>query len=465
MDRVAARLGVTELALDDLSVEATFRLSVDQLSRGDDRSALLFRLLGVLDAATVTDAVAACLLDVDRAEAATALRHLARVHLIEPVADGRYSMHDLLRAYAADQAGALDAALRTVAFDRVLSWCLAAARRSLALIIGQQATGGDSELTTANDAMTWGHAERDNLVALIRQALAGRDTTERGLALVRAMNWMFLDRAYNQRWEQNLELARHAARRLGDVRAEAAMTASLANSMSNHAPAACAELYRASIDLGRTAGDRTVITGTLINFGANQHKLGRLAEATELYEQARIEARGFSPRVEGYALANLAAVYRQLGQTSRAVDSARGAIAVAREVGDACLEAQALDDLADTYRAADDLDAALAAATSALELARAINDTGITAKASAGLGAILVARKDTAGAMDALTEAAAVFEANGLNHELGTTLRLLGETHLAAGDRTAGAHCLRQALTLLDQLGVPAADEVRALLE
>lgn len=62
-------------------------------------------------------------------------------------------------------------------------------------------------------------------------------------------------------------------------------------------------------------------------------------------------------------------------------------------------------------------------------------------------------------------EAAAAFEANGLNHELGTTLHRLGEAHLAAGDHTAGMQCLRQALGLLDQLGTPEAQEVRALLE
>ena len=35
------------------------------MSQGHDRSALLFRLLGLLDAPTVTEAVAACLLDAD----------------------------------------------------------------------------------------------------------------------------------------------------------------------------------------------------------------------------------------------------------------------------------------------------------------------------------------------------------------------------------------------------------------
>ncbi|MFC0436211.1 tetratricopeptide repeat protein [Kutzneria buriramensis] len=452
--RLADRLDLAELALDDLSVAATFGLSLEQ---ADDRSALLFRLLGLLDGPTFDDDVAAALLDTDRSDAAAALERLARVHLIEP--GDRYRMHDLLRAYAAERVADVDAQVRADAFHRVVQWYVTMAQQAHART---ERTG--AALADMADAVAWGNAERDNLVPIVRQALSTPDTSAMGVSLARALQWMFVEHSYDEQWERSLELARRSAHQLGDVAAEAYLATALADCAGYHDLRRAIELYREALELGRAVADRTVVTTALINLGGTHHRLGELAEATELYEQARIEAQGFRPRAEGYVLANLAAIHRKLGRTDHAVESARGAIAVAREIGDLRLEVSALDDLADTYRAANDLDAARAAAEASVDLARTVHDTGLEAKSRTGLGAILLAQKDTAAALDALTEAASVFEANGVRQELGSTLRLLGEAHLAAGDRTAGVRCLTQALALLERLGVPEAAEVRALL-
>ena len=68
----------------------------------------MFRLLGVHPGPDITVAAAASLAGVDAAQARQALRELAAAHLIAEHAPGRYAFHDLLRAYAAEQAASDD---------------------------------------------------------------------------------------------------------------------------------------------------------------------------------------------------------------------------------------------------------------------------------------------------------------------------------------------------------------------
>jgi hypothetical protein len=69
-----------------------------------DDPARLFRLLGVHPTADLGVAAAASLAGVPAAAVRPLLADLARAHLISEYIPGRYSMHDLLRAYAAELA-------------------------------------------------------------------------------------------------------------------------------------------------------------------------------------------------------------------------------------------------------------------------------------------------------------------------------------------------------------------------
>jgi hypothetical protein len=70
--------------------------------------ARLFRLLGLHPGPDVPVAVAASLGAITPARAHALLAELTRAHLLTEPAPGRYSCHDLLRAYAAEQAWAQD---------------------------------------------------------------------------------------------------------------------------------------------------------------------------------------------------------------------------------------------------------------------------------------------------------------------------------------------------------------------
>lgn len=83
-----------------MDVRATLGWSYATLSPA---AAQLFRLLGRDPAREICGPVAARLLDVPLAQARSLLAELARAHLVDEPDPDRYSLHDLVRVYAAEQ--------------------------------------------------------------------------------------------------------------------------------------------------------------------------------------------------------------------------------------------------------------------------------------------------------------------------------------------------------------------------
>jgi hypothetical protein len=107
---VAAELGEACCALDPFhgsdhatDVRAVFSWSYRALS---PEAARLFRLLGLHPGPDIPVAAAASLAAVPPARARMVLAELTRTHLLAEPAPGRYALHDLLRAYASEQAHA-----------------------------------------------------------------------------------------------------------------------------------------------------------------------------------------------------------------------------------------------------------------------------------------------------------------------------------------------------------------------
>src|SRR5205814_6842317 len=71
-------------------------------------AAALFRLLGLHPGSDIGLPAAASLAGISRPEVQPLLDELAQVHLITEYRPGRYTFHDLLRAYAIEQAGMED---------------------------------------------------------------------------------------------------------------------------------------------------------------------------------------------------------------------------------------------------------------------------------------------------------------------------------------------------------------------
>ncbi len=93
------RLDTLTIGEATADIRAVFSWSYEVLA---PESARMFRLLGVHPGPDISLAAAASLAVVELDDARGALGDLAAAHLIAEHAPGRYTFHDLLRAYAAD---------------------------------------------------------------------------------------------------------------------------------------------------------------------------------------------------------------------------------------------------------------------------------------------------------------------------------------------------------------------------
>src|SRR5439155_12904450 len=122
---IAAARAATNPRLRLAALAAELRENLDALHGGDATSdvravfsssyrtltppaARLFRLLSLCPGADVSAAATASLAGLPPARVRPLLAELTRAHLVSEHAAGRYTMHDLLRAYAAEQARAAD---------------------------------------------------------------------------------------------------------------------------------------------------------------------------------------------------------------------------------------------------------------------------------------------------------------------------------------------------------------------
>ncbi len=187
--------------------------------------ARLFRLLGVHPGSEFSTQAVAALADQSVTEARRLLDVLYGAYVIEQTGPDRYQFHDLLRAYASDQAAQHeDAAHRQAALQRVCTWYLHTLHAATAVLN----LGGDLNLTPSSSpptapqdfsdpafAMTWIDAETDNLIASARSAMAG------GLDTLAWQTLTLLRRPYTVRhpvddWSVLGEQALAAAQRAGD---------------------------------------------------------------------------------------------------------------------------------------------------------------------------------------------------------------------------------------------------------
>jgi DNA-binding SARP family transcriptional activator len=100
------RLDVLDVGGDPrTAVRAVFSWSYRHL---DPEAARAFRLAGLHPGADFDPCAVAALTATTAAQSRRLLEVLARGHLVQPTGAGRYGMHDLLRAYAAEQACAID---------------------------------------------------------------------------------------------------------------------------------------------------------------------------------------------------------------------------------------------------------------------------------------------------------------------------------------------------------------------
>jgi DNA-binding SARP family transcriptional activator/DNA-binding XRE family transcriptional regulator len=174
-----SRLTALDTGDPSVSVRAVFSWSYAQLAPGTAR---FFRVLGLHPGPSISLPAAASLAGIPPGPAGRHLAELAHAHLVTEHSPGRYTLHDLLRAYAAEQAEAADGqADRRAAVHRMLdhylhSACAAALllnpSRDRITIAPPQPAVVPERLACYREAMSWLEAEHQAILACASLAAA-----------------------------------------------------------------------------------------------------------------------------------------------------------------------------------------------------------------------------------------------------------------------------------------------------
>ena len=414
------------------SVRAVFSWSYQNLSQP---AARMFRLLGVHPGPDISVAAAASLADVGPDQARQDLSQLTSASLIAEHLPGRFAFHDLLRAYAAERAGAQDGeAQRRAAIRRMLGYYLHSAFAA-ALVLNPhldqvslaapEPAVRPEEMTGYEQAMAWFEAEHHVLLAVLGHAVSlGFDTHAWQLPLTMAT---FLDRRGHQHdYVATQQIALAAACRLADHEAQALAHRNLGNvslRLGSHQDAR--RHYGQALDLYRQLGDQAGEGRAHICLGLTAMEQGRYRESLSHSERALALYRcvGFQPG-QARVLNNIGWCYAQLGDYQQALAHCQQAITLAQEIGDRHGQAITWDSLGYAHHHLHEYPQAIACYRRALSI---LQDEGDRFRQS-----------------------------NILVH--------LGDTHHADGERQAAIQAWQQALAILDDLRHPDAEQVRTKL-
>jgi DNA-binding SARP family transcriptional activator/tetratricopeptide (TPR) repeat protein len=414
----AGRLDALDAGDPSASVRAVFSWSCRQLSQ---EAARLFRLLGLHPGPDISIPAAASLAGCGEPEARTLLRELSRGCLITEHVPGRYAFHDLLRAYATEQAHARDnQEERDAAVGRVLDHYLHTAASAAFLlspakepidIITRRPGVIAPQLADYAQALAWFEAQLQVLLAAVALAVrTGHDNhawqlpwamasflqirghwpesaaiqrialdaaARLGHAAGQAMAGRFLavacvelgdhDRARGH-FADSLALYRGLGNRLGEARIQQDLGV-MAASQGRHA--AALGHNEEALRLFEAIGEKLGQAHALNNIGWYHGTLGHYQLARSFCHRAlTLNAEAGDRRAEGQIWDTLGYAEHHLGNFARAAACYERALRLQREVGDRRYEAEVLTHLGDTRHSADEL----AQARDAWEQALAILD-------------------------------------------------------------------------------------------
>lgn len=454
------RLDLLDAAGDRLTaVRAVFSWSIRHL---DDEAARAFRLLGLHPGADFDAYAAAALTDATLRQARWLLDRLARAHLIEPAGTGRYGMHDLLRAYAADQAADQDSEQqRRAALSRLFDHYLATAAAAAGTLFRgdpdqpalPRPAGPMPPVTSPTAALAWLDAQRSTLVAVAAHA-ADHGWTGHAIGLA-ATIFRYPDVGHLSDAAAMHSHARRAAAQSGDRTAEAAALTMLgaADAAQGRLRQATSHLEQA-LALCREDGDRIGEARALGNLGMvdycqgrYQQSAGRHRKALAIYLDVRNRA-GQARELHALGIVDL----RQ-GRYEQAAGHLWQSLALFRDAGLRSGEATVLANLGELelrqghyVQAADHL-------RQSLDLGRKIGNRPCQARALACLGFSELRQGRRQQAIGHLRQSLALHSQGGNNSGQAEALNGLGEAFLAASQVGQASARHAAALALAIQCG------------
>jgi tetratricopeptide (TPR) repeat protein len=490
------------------AVRAVFSWSYQQLSPGAARA---FALIGSHPGRDIDAYAVAALAGTDLPSALSHVDELRRAHLIETAGPRRHTMHDLLRAYAAECLAASNGASQedgpmTRLLDAVV-FTAASAVRTLFPHDNALAPARPSSPVPAVDSLElasrWLDEQRANLVAVAGHA-ASHGHPQHAADLSRIL-WRYLE--VGGHYQDALAVHGGAATVADRVAGGAAVLANLGNthwwlgayrdalvyferSLAGHRAAgdrdgearALARIgvvherlgdygtaigyMRQALDAYHRLGNRHGEGAQLVNLGAVQRRLGHHDEAAEHERRAADMFHELGDaRLEGYALGNLGAVYSLLGRDDEAIAHLETALARCRETGDRGGEGSALGALGAAYARMERFGEALDHLHPGLAIAREISDRGVETETLNTLGETLRAMEQPGPALERHRAALALTRQTGDRYEQARALDGIGAALAGLGRAAEARRSWRRALAAYERLAVPEAARVREQLE
>ncbi len=394
-------------------------------------AARLFGLLGLHPGPDISIPAAASLAAVPVASARKLLGELVRANLAAEQTVGRFTLHDLLRAFAAEAcAGEPDRGAATSRMlDHYLHSAYAAdrlshpARDPLALDPPESAVAPEYP-ADPKDALSWFAAERAVLTAAVERAAAVSDRHAWQLAWSLST---FLDvRGHWDELATTQRTAITAAQRAGDPRgrADAHRLLARAHTRLHRDDDAQVELMRA-LELYRGLGDLSGQSNTHLNLALVRERQGRPAEALEHARQALdLFLELGEEHGQARALNAVGWYHALLGDHARALSLCRQALGRLEELDDRIGQATTLDSLGYAHHHLGDHERAVAHFEQAMGMYRELGDRHLEAFVHMHLG----------------------------------------DAHESAGNAQAARAAWREALAILEQLDQPEAQRVQARL-
>ncbi|WP_203935273.1 AfsR/SARP family transcriptional regulator [Virgisporangium ochraceum] len=400
-------------------------------------AATLFRLFGLHPGTDIGVPAAASLAGEPVPVTRRLLTELTRSSLLTEHRPGRYTTHDLLRAYAAHQARTHDdAATRRASLARLLDHHVHTAhaanrqldpmRDPMPLLLGAPAAGVTLDPPTDRDRATaWYAAEAETLGAILRSP-AVREFPGHVWQFAWALDTFMFRSGHWHELAATWRGALDAARRLCDPGAQAYahnLLAFVEVHLGRHDRAE--DHFDRALHLYGQTGDRGGAAHTHRNLGFLRWRQGDKRRALHHTQQslAGFRAVGTASRT-AHALNAVGWCHAQLGNHAEALAHCREALTLHQEVRDVHGEASTWDSLGYAYHRLADHARAHHCYTRSVELYAEAGDR--------------------------------FNQADALSH--------LGDSHRAAGDHGAASAAWRRAHDILTRLGHPDAETVRRKL-
>jgi DNA-binding SARP family transcriptional activator/tetratricopeptide (TPR) repeat protein len=203
-----------------------------------EQTRLVFRRFGLVPLPDFSISAVAALAGMTERQTAPVLDRLAGAHLIDQPRPGRYTLHDLLRRYAAHLTHAADSDQeRTAATQRLLDWYLTMVRSAGDLLHPQvlrlpppppPAALPAARLDGPRAALDWLDTERHGLVAAVRHAVrAGHHRS--ALLIADGLRGHYNQRRHMNDWLTTARAALAASRTMDDPQAQASALHNLAH--------------------------------------------------------------------------------------------------------------------------------------------------------------------------------------------------------------------------------------------